>query len=75
LVDRNAAAGDGAPMSRESVDALAAAGLFGVMTPREAGGAEVPLLRKGALERCFRDIHAGSQHFFASPMPTAGFRP
>jgi alkylation response protein AidB-like acyl-CoA dehydrogenase len=24
-------------------------------------------LRRGPLERCFRDIHAGSQHFFASP--------
>jgi alkylation response protein AidB-like acyl-CoA dehydrogenase len=24
-------------------------------------------LREGPLERCFRDIHAGTQHFFASP--------
>ena len=30
-------------------------------------------LRKGPLERCFRDIHAGSQHFFASPTPTLDF--
>jgi len=30
-------------------------------------------LRKGGLERCFRDIHAGSQHFFASPTPTLDF--
>jgi alkylation response protein AidB-like acyl-CoA dehydrogenase len=27
-------------------------------------------LRDGALQRCFRDIHAGSQHFFASPAST-----
>jgi alkylation response protein AidB-like acyl-CoA dehydrogenase len=27
-------------------------------------------LREGALQRCFRDIHAGSQHFFASPAST-----
>ena len=27
-------------------------------------------LRAGPLERCFRDIHAGSQHFFASPSVT-----
>jgi len=27
-------------------------------------------LRRGPLERCFRDIHAGSQHFFASPAST-----
>lgn len=27
-------------------------------------------LRAGPLERCFRDIHAGSQHFFASPAST-----
>jgi hypothetical protein len=44
LIDQHAAAGDGAPMSRESVDALAAAGLFGVMRPREVGGAELSLL-------------------------------
>ncbi len=27
-------------------------------------------LRSGPLQRCFRDIHAGSQHFFASPAST-----
>jgi alkylation response protein AidB-like acyl-CoA dehydrogenase len=27
-------------------------------------------LRRGPLERCFRDIHAGTQHFFASPAST-----
>jgi alkylation response protein AidB-like acyl-CoA dehydrogenase len=27
-------------------------------------------LRAGAMQRCFRDIHAGSQHFFASPAST-----
>ncbi len=30
-------------------------------------------LRKGGLERSFRDIHAGSQHFFASPASTLDF--
>ncbi len=30
-------------------------------------------LRDGALQRCFRDIHAGSQHFFASPVSTLEF--
>jgi hypothetical protein len=27
-------------------------------------------LREGPLQRCFRDLHAGSQHFFASPAST-----
>jgi alkylation response protein AidB-like acyl-CoA dehydrogenase len=27
-------------------------------------------LRDGPLQRCFRDLHAGSQHFFASPAAT-----
>ena len=27
-------------------------------------------LREGALQRCFRDIHAGSQHYFAGPSAT-----
>jgi alkylation response protein AidB-like acyl-CoA dehydrogenase len=27
-------------------------------------------LRESALQRCFRDIHAGSQHYFASPSAT-----
>ena len=30
-------------------------------------------LRDGGLQRCFRDIHAGSQHFFASPASTLDF--
>jgi alkylation response protein AidB-like acyl-CoA dehydrogenase len=30
-------------------------------------------LRDGAIQRCFRDIHAGSQHFFASPASTLDF--
>ena len=30
-------------------------------------------LRSGPLQRCFRDIHAGSQHFFASPVSTLDF--
>ena len=30
-------------------------------------------LRYGGLQRCFRDIHAGSQHFFASPASTLEF--
>lgn len=30
-------------------------------------------LRDGPLQRCFRDIHAGSQHFFASPASTLDF--
>jgi len=30
-------------------------------------------LRDGALQRCFRDIHAGSQHFFASPASTLDY--
>jgi len=30
-------------------------------------------LRDGPLQRCFRDIHAGSQHFFASPASTLAF--
>lgn len=30
-------------------------------------------LREGVLQRCFRDLHAGSQHFFASPVSTLDF--
>ncbi len=30
-------------------------------------------LRDGPLQRCFRDIHAGSQHFFASPSSTLDY--
>jgi alkylation response protein AidB-like acyl-CoA dehydrogenase len=44
LIARNAGKQPDQPMPRESVDALVAAGLFGVMTPRDVGGAELPLL-------------------------------
>ena len=30
-------------------------------------------LRDGPLQRCFRDLHAGSQHYFASDSPTVDF--
>lgn len=30
-------------------------------------------LREGPLQRCFRDIHAGSQHFLASPASTLDY--
>ena len=30
-------------------------------------------LRAGPLQRCFRDIHAASQHFFAGPASTLEF--
>jgi hypothetical protein len=30
-------------------------------------------LRDGPLQRCFRDMHAASQHFMASPGPTLEF--
>ncbi len=30
-------------------------------------------LRSGPIEKCFRDIHAGTQHFFASPASTQDF--
>ncbi len=43
-IDANAAKAHGDPVSRESVEALRSAGLFGVMTPRDLGGAELPLL-------------------------------
>jgi alkylation response protein AidB-like acyl-CoA dehydrogenase len=43
-LDENAAKAPGTPVSAESVAALRDAGLFGAMTPREVGGAELPLL-------------------------------
>jgi hypothetical protein len=30
-------------------------------------------LRAGPVQRCFRDMHAASQHFMASPGPTLEF--
>lgn len=30
-------------------------------------------LRDGALQRCFRDLHAGGQHYFASDAPSVDF--
>lgn len=132
MIDRNATQGGKEPIPPETVEALVDADLFGAMSPREVGGAELSLLdavdvfaeisradgstgwclmagactiayfgaygaadfvdplfargipiaagqfapngttalRDGPLQRCFRDIHAGSQHFFASPAAT-----
>lgn len=30
-------------------------------------------LREGPLQRCFRDLHAGAQHYFASDLPSVDF--
>lgn len=30
-------------------------------------------LREGPLQRCFRDLHAGGQHYFASDLPSVDF--
>jgi hypothetical protein len=30
-------------------------------------------LRDGPLQRCFRDLHAGAQHYFASDAPSVDF--
>ncbi len=30
-------------------------------------------LRDGPLQRCFRDLHAGGQHYFASDLPSIDF--
>jgi alkylation response protein AidB-like acyl-CoA dehydrogenase len=43
LIDANALAAGGGELSRESVEAMRQAGLFGVMSPREVGGSELPL--------------------------------
>jgi alkylation response protein AidB-like acyl-CoA dehydrogenase len=43
-IDANAAKTAGSPVPPETVDALRQAGLFGAMTPRELGGAELPLV-------------------------------
>jgi alkylation response protein AidB-like acyl-CoA dehydrogenase len=43
-IDANAAKAAGTPVPPETVDALRQAGLFGAMTPRELGGAELPIL-------------------------------
>lgn len=34
------------------------------------GLAGTAALRDGALQRCFRDLHAGAQHYFASDLPS-----
>ena len=44
LIDENAVKAEGGPVPTETIDALRAAGLFGAMTPRDLGGAELPLL-------------------------------
>lgn len=43
-IDRNARAAGDAPIPQETVDVLAQAGLFDVMTPEALGGPELPLL-------------------------------
>lgn len=91
-IDANAVEAGSDPVPPETIDALVGAGLFGVMTPKAVGGAELPLvdlidvfaevarllagttsLRDGPLQRCFRDSHAASQHFLASPAATPDF--
>ena len=47
---------------RHATDAAANAAIFGY---REAGGTS---LREGPLQRCFRDIHAGTQHLHTSSL-------
>lgn len=42
-IDANATRSGDAPVPKETVDALQAASLFGVMTPRDLGGAELPI--------------------------------
>ena len=44
LLDAHAEKAGDAPIPPESIDALRSAGLFGVMSPRELGGSELPLL-------------------------------
>ena len=43
-IDSNAVKAGDAPVPSQTIEALRSAGLFGVMTPRELGGAELPLL-------------------------------
>ncbi len=43
-IDANASKAGNAPIPRETVEALQQAGLFGVMCPRDVGGAELPIL-------------------------------
>jgi alkylation response protein AidB-like acyl-CoA dehydrogenase len=43
-IDRHAREGDGTTIARECVDQLVAANLYAVMTPRDVGGLELPLL-------------------------------
>lgn len=44
IVDANARRGANAPVLRETVQAMYDAGLYGIMAPREVGGAELPLV-------------------------------
>ena len=46
-IDANARRAGGAPVPRETVEAMHAAGLYGIMAPREVGGAELPLVGPG----------------------------
>ena len=50
-LDANAASATGSELPKESVEALASAGLFGVMTPEEVGGNEQPI-KKILSKRC-----------------------
>jgi alkylation response protein AidB-like acyl-CoA dehydrogenase len=43
-LDENAAKAGGDPVAAESVELMRSAGLFGAMTPRELGGAELSLV-------------------------------
>jgi alkylation response protein AidB-like acyl-CoA dehydrogenase len=43
-IDANAAKAAGSPVPPQTIDALRQAGLFGAMTPRELGGAELPIV-------------------------------
>jgi len=43
-IDRHARGGEGTTIARECIEQLAAADLYGVMTPRDVGGSELPLL-------------------------------
>jgi alkylation response protein AidB-like acyl-CoA dehydrogenase len=43
-IDANAVRAGDAPVPRETVEAMHAAGLYGILAPREVGGAELPLV-------------------------------